>query len=208
MSVAAKLRPLVTAVELLAIPEGDRFHEVIDGELMRKAMPSGPHGRVQRALGGRIGDPYDRRPGGRWPGGWWIVTEVEIELDKHEVFRPDLSGWRRECLAELPRKAPIRTRPDWICEVLSRSNARIDLVKKMRVYHRCEVPHYWIVDPEEETLAVYRFTPEGYLLALTAEREDRVRAEPFGEVELSMAAIFGEDEEESDVESPSGKDPG
>ena len=31
-------------------------------------------------------------------------------------------------------------------------------------------------------------------LALTAEREDRVRAEPFGDVELSVAALFGDDD--------------
>jgi Uma2 family endonuclease len=195
MSVATKLRPLATAAELLAIPEDERFHEIIDGELVRKAMPSGPHGRAQRALGGRIGDLYDRRLGGRRPGGWWIVTEVEIQFEEHEIFRPDLSGWRRDRLPELPRVSPIPVRPDWVCEVLSRSNARNDLVKKMRVYHRCAVPHYWIVDPEEEMLAVYRWTAEGYLLALSAEREDRVRAEPFGKIEISLAALFRDEED-------------
>jgi len=41
MPVAAGLRPLATAAELLAIPEEGRFHEIINGELVRKAMPSG-----------------------------------------------------------------------------------------------------------------------------------------------------------------------
>jgi Uma2 family endonuclease len=196
MSVAAKLPGLATAADLLAIPEADRFHEIINGEIVRKAMPSGPHGRAQRALGGRVGDAYDRRPGGKRPGGWWIVTEVEIELDDHEVYRPDVLGWLRERLPELPRESPIVVRPDWVCEVVSRSNARNDRVKKMRVYHRAGVPHYWLVDPEEETLSVFRWTPDGYLLALAAERGDRVSAEPFGEVELSVGALFGEDAED------------
>jgi Uma2 family endonuclease len=194
MSVAAK--PRATAAALLAIPEHERFHEIIDGELVRKAAPSGLHGRAQCIVGGRIGDSYSRRPGGRRPGGWWIVTEVEVQLAEHDVFRPDVSGWRRERLPELPRESPILVRPDWVCEVLSRSNARNDLVKKMRVYHRSGVPHYWIVDPEEETLTVYRWTADGYLVALTAEREERVRAEPFGELELSVAALFGGDDDD------------
>ena len=194
MSVAAKQAPLATVADLLAIPEAGRFHEIIDGELVRKAMPSGPHGLAQRTLGGQIGDAYSRRPGGPRPGGWWIVTEVEIQLAVNEVFRPDVSGWLRERLPVLPREAPILMRPDWVCEVLSRSNARNDLVKKMRVYHRSGVPHYWIVDPEEETLTVYRWTPDGYLVALTAERLDRVRAEPFDAVELSVGSLFGDDD--------------
>ncbi len=175
MSVARTV-PLATAVDLLAISEEQRFHEIIDGEFVRKATPSGPHGRAQRTLGGRIGDPYDRPPGGRRPGGWWIVTEVEVELEAHQVYRPDLCGWRRERLPELPRDTPVTTRPDWVCEVLSRTNARNDLVKKMRVYHRRSVRHYWIVDPDEKTLAVYRWTADGYLLAVTAESGDKVRA--------------------------------
>jgi Uma2 family endonuclease len=196
MSVAAKLTPHATAADLLAIPEHERFHEIIDGELVRKAMPNGPHGLAQSTVTGRIGDAYSRRPGGRRPGGWWIVTEVEVQLYENEVFRPDVSGWRRERLPELPREAPILVRPDWVCEVLSRSNARNDLVKKMRVYQRSGVPHYWIVDPEEETLTVYRWTPDGYLVAVTAERTERVRAEPFGDVELAVGALFGDDEDE------------
>lgn len=196
MSVAARLKPLAVAADLLAIPEHERSHEIIDGELVRKAMPSIRHGLAQRVVGGRVGDSYSRRPGGSRPGGWWIVTEVEIQLDEHEVYRPDLSGWRRERLPELPSEWPILLRPDWVCEVLSRSNARDDLVKKMRVYHRCGVPHYWIIDPNEETLTVYRWTADGYLVALTAEREDRVRAEPFGDIDLSVGTLFGDDSDD------------
>ncbi len=196
MYVAARLKPLAVAADLHAIPEPERFHEIIDGELVRKAMPSAPHGLAQRVVGGRVGDSYSRRPGGERPGGWWIVTEVEVQLDVHEVYRPDVSGWRRERLPELPRVSPIPVRPDWVCEVLSQSNARNDLVKKLRGYHRCGVPHYWIVDPDQETLTVYRWTPDGYLVALTAQREERVRAEPFSDVEISVGTLFGEDDDD------------
>ncbi|WP_437667517.1 Uma2 family endonuclease [Sorangium sp. So ce1182] len=117
----------------------------------------------------------------------------EVLLEEEHVYRPDVLGWRRERLPELPATTPILVRPDWVCEVLSPSNARNDRVKKMRVYQRCGVPHYWMVDPEDQTLLVYRWTSEGYLLILTAERGERVRAEPFGEVELEMDALFGDE---------------
>lgn len=88
----------------------------------------------------------------------------------------------------------MKVRPDWVCEVVSPSNASNDLVRKLRVYHRCQIPHYWLVDPGNETLTVLRWTPDGYLTALTAGRTDRVRAEPFAEIELRVGALFGDDE--------------
>ncbi len=184
-----------TVAELLAIPEGERFHEVIDGELVQKAMPSWSHGRTQTRLGGRLSDPYDRPPGRRGPGGWWLVTEVEIELEAHQVYRPDISGWRRERLPTPPAEIPVRVRPDWICEILSPTNASNDTVKKLRTYHRCQVPHYWILDPQHETLTVLRWTAEGYVVVIAAGSGERVRAEPFDAVELDLSELFGDEEE-------------
>jgi Uma2 family endonuclease len=194
MSSASKRKAPATLADLMAIPPGERFHEIIDGELIKKAMPSGPHGRAQRVIGGRIGDPYDQPPGGRSPGGWWIVTEVEVAFEPDQVYRPDVLGWRRERLPVLPKETPIVVLPDWVCEVLSPSNARNDRVKKMRVYHRCRVAHYWLVDPEEQSLSVFRWTPDGFLLALAALRGERVRAEPFADVELDVDPLFGDEQ--------------
>ena len=182
-----------TIADLLAIPEAVRHHEVIDGVLVEKEAASGRHGGAQLRLGAHL-DPYNRRPGGRGPGGWWFATEVEILFEDTQVFRPDVAGWRRERLAELPAEVPITIRPDWIAEVLSK-NKRNDLIKKKRVYQRHGVGHYWIVDPVEETLAVYRWHVDGYVEVLIAERSETVRAEPFDELDLQVGVLFGDDPE-------------
>jgi Uma2 family endonuclease len=198
----AKIQP-ATVADLLAIPEERRRHEIVDGVLFEKDAASGPHGRAQVRLSRRLG-PYDRRPGGRWPGGWWFASEVEVMFEPTQVFRPDISGWQRKRLPELPSEVPITVRPDWICEVLSQ-NKRNDLIKKKRVYHRHQVGHYWIVDPGEETLAVYRWHPDGFVEVLIADRTETVppvgdhearRAEPFDAVELRIGVLFGDDEDE------------
>ena len=63
--------------------------------------------------------------------------------------------------------------------------------------HTNRVPHYWIADPLEHTLIVHRWELRGYLVALTAAAGEVVRAEPFEAIELSVAALFGlEDDEE------------
>jgi Uma2 family endonuclease len=196
MSSAAPVLRRATAADLLAIPERDRFHEVIDGELVRKAMPSMRHGTVQVELAGELAGAYGLRPRGRGPGGWIFASETEIELEPSHFFRPDVAGWRRESLPKLPDEVPITQRPEWICEILSPSNPQNDLVKKMRVYHRCRVGHYWILDPIAETLSVYRWLLEGYLLIQSAEGRESIRAEPFAAVELTVHGLLEADPDE------------
>lgn len=171
--------------------EGLDRHEVIGGVVHEKAAPTAEHGTAQFSLGHLLW-PFDRGGGGR-PGGWWIMTEVEIELETHEVYVPDLVGWRRERVPERPTGRPVRVRPDWVCEILSRTAAKRDLVDKLRSFHRAEIPHYWIVDPANETLTVYRWHQDGYLVALTASRGDFVRPEPFEAIELPVGVIFGDE---------------
>ena len=86
----------------------------------------------------------------------------------------------------------IEQLPQWVCEVLS-EDKRNDLVRKKHIYHRHEVGHYWILDPEQGTLAVYRWHADGYLEVLSAERGQVVRAEPFDAVELPVGGLFGDE---------------
>jgi len=190
MSAPNPLRRLATSSDLLALPD-ERAAEVVGGEIVEKATPSFEHGSAQSGLSGVLFG-FRGPPGGpRGPGGWWLATEVEVEYENHETYRHDLVGWRRERILTKPSERPVRARPDWVCEVLSPSNAANDTVKKLRVLHRHEVPHYWLLDPEAKTLRVLRWTRDGYLEALSATADETVRAEPFEAIELSLGAVLG-----------------
>ena len=191
---ARKMTGGATRGDLLAIPEGERRFELIDGNIEEKGAATGEHGAAQRKLAAHV-DPYDQRPGGRRPGGWWLAAGTDVYFDPANTFRPDVVGWRRDRVPERPRGTPITARPDWICEILS-TNKRNDLIKKKRVYHRHEVPHYWIIDPEQETLLVYRWAEAGYIEILAAERGEVVHAEPFDATPLQVGVLFGDDEED------------
>src|SRR5579859_1762630 len=153
--------------------------ELVEGEIVHKALPSPGHGSAQAKIAAIL-DPFHRRGGPKGPGGWWIMTEVEVLYAKtNEIFRHDACGFRRDRHASRPEGPPIRERADWACEVLSPTNARRDIVQKQRTLHRHEAPHYWIVDPEHEILSVLRWTPDGYAHVLDAGVGDVLRAEPF-----------------------------
>jgi Uma2 family endonuclease len=175
---------------LLALPDHVRA-ELIHGVIVEKASPAAEHSESQFAMSEVLGHRFRRPPGGRWPGGWWFGTEVEVEYETHEVFVHDVSGWRRDRVPERPTGRPVRIRPDWACELLSPSNAKRDLVDKFQVLHRNGVPHYWIADPRERTLVVHRWSDAGYVVVLTAAAGDVVRAEPFEATELRVSALLG-----------------
>lgn len=185
-----------TLDDFLSIPEEQRFHELLASVIVEKATPSGEHGDAQAGIVGAVRPPYQRRPGSGGPGGWWIATEVEVLLETQDLVRPDVLGWRRERGPERPTGAPVRVPPDWVCEIVSPSNANADTVRKLRIYHAARVPHYWIADPRDATLTVMRWNDAGYTTVLRAERGETVRPEPFEAIELAVGTLFGDDPEE------------
>ena len=180
-------RTLATIEEVLALPKDYRA-ELVRGQIIQKAAPTAEHGFAQAKLCASLDDFNGK--GGRGPGSWWILTEADVRFEERELYRPDVAGWRTESLPGFPSGRPIKVRPDWVCEILSASNSYVDVGPKLRTYHRCKVPHYWVVTPDEAMLQVYRWAEEAYLLVLSASRGEKVRAEPFGAIELEVGQLF------------------
>lgn len=182
-----------TLADLLALPDEGHGYEIVDGELVEKET-SAEHSSAQANLVTRLNSRYGRRPGGRFPGGWGFMTEALVAFPGlKEPLRPDVAAWRREKVPTRPSGTVIDIVPDWICEILS-TNFTNDTIRKKRIYHRAQVGHYWIIDPVQETLQVFRWDHAGYVEVLSAERSDKVRAEPFDAEEICVAAFFGDDE--------------
>jgi Uma2 family endonuclease len=187
--VSAPAPRLATFADLSALGES-AFHEILAGELIEKAAPLPEHGLAQRALGRFIGGPFHDDDGRGGPGGWWILTEVEVELAAHEVVRPDLVGWRRHRLRAPWGLPPVRVIPDWICEVLSPSHEGRDRVQKATLYAHAGVSHYWLVAPGERFVEAFELR-EGIWVRLGAWQDgERVRIRPFEDVELDLSRLF------------------
>jgi len=173
--------------DLIALPE-HMVGEIIDGELVASPRPSARHARVSSTLGMDLGTLFDREGRGG-PGGWVILDEPELHV-VGQVLVPDLAGWRRERMPEVPDVAFFELAPDWLCEVLSPSTAARDRTRKMRHYARAGVRHVWLLDPAPQTLEVYRLDGDAWRVVMTAAANDKVRAEPFDAVELGLSGLW------------------
>jgi Uma2 family endonuclease len=181
-------RHLATWDDLLQTPDDGRVWEVLDGSLEAQPRPRPAHSHSQIQLAAELVGPFDRGRGG--PGGWRLLFEPEIELEAHEIVVPDLAGWRRERMPELPAERPIRVRPDWVGEVASPSNRWRDRGRKADLYLRVGVPHYWIVDPDERSLEAFEARGGAWvrLGAWTDGAEPHVP--PFEAIALEVASLF------------------
>ena len=173
--------------DLDALPPGVKG-EIIDGVLYTQPRPRSRHSRVATRIGGRLQGSYDTGDDG--PGGWWILIEPGIELPDSPEFSPDVAGWRWERLSELPDEHAITVVPDWVCEILSPRTRSYDLGTKRKFYARIGVTWAWYFDLQARSLAVSRLE-NGHWVELGIYVDDqRVRAEPFAEVEIDLAEIW------------------
>jgi hypothetical protein len=86
---AEPARKIARYEDLYNIPE-NMTGEIINGEIIVTPKPAPRHARAAVALGSKIPPRYDFGEGGG-PGGWIILSEVEI-LFGEDLLVPDWSG--------------------------------------------------------------------------------------------------------------------
>jgi Uma2 family endonuclease len=173
--------------DLLKVPD-HLIAEIISGELITSPRPGPRHARSSSILGGDIIGPFDQGKGG--PGGWWILFKPEIHL-QGDILVPDIAGWRRDIVPVLPTSIPyFEIAPQWVCEILSKSTARIDRVQKLPIYLREKVDHAWLIDPDKNTLEVSQRSETRWCLLNTFAGNDKVRVAPFDAIEIELSELW------------------
>jgi len=179
-------RQRVTYQDVLDAP-AHLVAEIVDGTLYTHPRPAPPHTRASSVLGGKIGTPFDFDAGG--PGGWWILDEPELHLGD-DILVPDIAGWRRKRMAELPATPYFPLAPDWMCEVLSASTRRLDLQGKRPVYAREDIGHLWLVDPTDRTLEAFELREGEWALIACAKDDEPVSIRPFDAITFSLGDLW------------------
>jgi Uma2 family endonuclease len=170
--------------DVLNAPE-HMIAEVIDGTLYTLPRPAPRHAAAASGITIDVGG-FGRRRGGGGEGGWRILAEPELHLGE-EIVVPDVAGWRRERMPQLPSEAYFTLPPDWVCEVISPRTARIDRTTKKRIYARHRVEWLWLVDPAARTLEVLQLADEFWQEVQLFSGDERVHPLPFEGLEVDLS---------------------
>ncbi len=182
-------RKKATYEDLYRIPE-NVTGEIINGELILTPRPSRKHGFCATALGTAVTAPYQFGQAGG-PGGWVFIIEPEVGLGE-DILVPDLAGWKRERFPVEEDHNWISVAPDWVCEILSPGTFRSDKVKKMPLYADHGVSHIWLIDPVAMAADAFRLESGRWSLLGSFAENDKVRVEPFQEIEISLGDLWVE----------------
>lgn len=170
--------------DLAQMPEDGRRYELYDGEVFVVPSPILRHQVVALRLW-RILDDYASET-----GGLAVASPIDIVFSDYDVVQPDIVLLSAESLRSVSLDKPIRRSPDLAVEVLSPSTASNDRGRKMRMFQRYGVPEYWIVDPIEETIEIYRLTELAYESVATVSGSETMRSAVLPDLTLVPATVF------------------
>ena len=135
--------------DYLQLPE-DKRYEIIDGDLFMVPSPNESHQHilvnilqvlVNHVRKNKLGAVY--------------CAPFDILFSEEDIVQPDVIFVSNEN-KKVITKDNIKGSPDLLVEILSPSTSKRDIGIKKKLYARHGVREYWIVDPECETVEVFR----------------------------------------------------
>ena len=159
---------LMTAEELLQLPDDEWRYELVEGRLVRMTPTGGKHGRVVMALLLAVGRfVEEQRLGEVFPAetGFWISREGGPDT----VLAPDLAFVRAGREPDPGAEGYPRLAPDLVAEIASPSQGREEMAAKARWWLSAGVRLVWIVLPEARTVEVWR---DGKLARIITPEEE------------------------------------
>lgn len=149
---ATQLRTM-TADELWAMPENGIRRELVAGELREMSPPGEEHAYVSQNINRSLDAHVLANKLGRVYPEYGYV----LESDPDTVRAPDISFVSKATLA---RRAPgtgfRRGIPDLAIEVVSPTDRASEVLAKVREYLAAGTPMVVVVDPEDQSVSVYR----------------------------------------------------
>ena len=140
---------LMTAEDLLNLPDDDLRHELVKGELLTMAPPKSDHGRTVANLILILGS-YVKAKG---LGEVWADSGFKLESEPDTVIAPDMSFTAKDQLANLP-DGYVPGPPDLAVEVRSPGDRRGKVQRKATMWLDFGIRSLWLVNPRKRTVEV------------------------------------------------------
>jgi Uma2 family endonuclease len=146
---APQISTKLTYEDYLLLPDDGRRHEIIDGEHYVSPSPNTRHQRLVKRISLAL-YPFESAGLGEV---FWAPYDVVLSI--FDVVQPDVffvTAARSHIVVE----KNVQGAPDLVVEILSPSNRQYDEQFKLKTYERLAVDEYWIVDPDESSVSIFR----------------------------------------------------
>jgi len=141
----------LTYEDYLLMPDDGRRHEIIDGEHFVSPSPNTLHQRISKRFTRALLPSEDAGLGEVF------YAPYDVVLSIFDVVQPDVL-FISKARAHIINDKHAEGAPDLVIEILSDSNRQYDEQVKYKTYERLGVDEYWIADPFEQTVKVFRRT--------------------------------------------------
>ena len=189
MSTAQPARRAWTYSDLVALPEDQLRHELIDGEHIVSPSPNTAHQTISINLLRVLLTHLDQRGSGQV-----FHAPFDVKLSLFTVLVPDLVYFAAERFAQVVNEKHATAAPDLVVEILSPGTRRRDKGRKRAVYDREGVREYWIVDPETRSITVLRRPRAGAGLTdvtvLTLAKGETLESPLFPGLQVPLREVF------------------
>ena len=135
------------------LAEGERF-ELIYGEAFAMSAPNTRHQEILGSIFTMFHTYLRGKPCKVYPSPFDVRLFYKEDESDDTVVQPDITII---CDEKKRGYEGCRGAPELVIEILSPSNTAIEMDKKLRLYQDAGVCEYWIVDPENKSINVYRF---------------------------------------------------
>jgi Uma2 family endonuclease len=146
-------KTLMSAEELLALPDDHMRHELIEGELTTMTPAGYEHGRVAFRVAVLLGQFLAKNPIGdafAAETGFWIGSDPDT------VRAPDLAFVSRERVPEVRAARGFgRGAPDFAVEVISPDDSYAEVDLKVEQWLRAGSRLVWVVNPRTRKVVVH-----------------------------------------------------
>ncbi len=187
----ARIPKVYTYADYLEFPEDARV-ELIDGVIYDMSpAPSRVHQKIIFELTLLLGNyiKQNKKPCELYTAPFEVVfiEEGQDEKQAKNVVQPDISIICDK--KKLTERGCVGV-PEMIIEVVSESNFSHDYIRKLNLYTQFKVKEYWIVNPNNQTILVYRLKDnEDYLPPEVYTFRDNVKVGIFEDLIIDFAQI-------------------
>jgi Uma2 family endonuclease len=180
----APKKRVLTVNDYLETPDGPPWYQLIDGQLLLEPSPTWTHQSVSSELEHALKVYLKINPLGAL-----FSAPLDVYLDETNVFQPDI-GVIMNAHRHLITERGVRGAPDFIVEILSPSNHRLDRGPKRRKYAEAGVREMWLVDPVKQTIEAYLFDQNTGQPRHTWHRDDTLTSMLFPGLSIAANEIF------------------